>query len=264
MPKSCPTGALKVDIFITTEYEKRPLFRQSISGLAQCQDLIYFRVSAGETDLHIGARYNLQKEALAAALRARAEIKEEIAARPRFASSFEPLKIHGTETALVTAMLKAGELASVGPMAAVAGAVAEYVGRALLHLTDEVIVENGGDIFVYSNKERLVAVLAGGSPLSGRLAVAVKAEGGLGVCTSSGTVGHSISLGKADAALIIAGDCALADAAASHLGNLIQTPDDIEAALDDTLNISGVTGVLVIIGDKMGVKGRIELRIIKQ
>jgi ApbE superfamily uncharacterized protein (UPF0280 family) len=231
--------------------------------LHSARDLVYFRVSAEETDLHIGARRFLQKEAHIAALQARAEIKAEIARRPRFAISFEPLKIHGTETELVASMLKAGITASVGPMAAVAGAIAEYVGRALLKLSDEVIVENGGDIFLRSEKERLVAVHAGESPLSGKLAVAVKPADGLGVCTSSGTVGHSISFGKADAALIIAKDCALADAAASHLGNLVRSADDIDAALDDTLKIDGVNGALIIIGDRVGVKGCVELRVIQ-
>jgi ApbE superfamily uncharacterized protein (UPF0280 family) len=111
-------------------------------------------------------------------------------------------------------------------MAAVAGAIAEYVGRALLPLSEEVIVENGGDIFIFSKRERLAAVYAGDSPLSGRLAVALKPRGGpgtagaFGVCHSSGTVGHSLSFGKADAALVISEDCALADAAATRLGNL--------------------------------------------
>ena len=232
-------------------------------ALHNAKDLTYFRVCVEETDLHIGAKSNLQQEALSAVIKARSEIKAAIADRPRFAVTFEPLKPHGTETPLVMSMLRAGNTSSVGPMASVAGAVAEYVGRALLPFSDEVIVENGGDVFLYSKKERTVAVHAGDSPLSGCLAVAVLPAGGLGVCTSSGTVGHSISFGKTDAAMIIAKDCALADAAASHLGNLVQTPDNIENALDDTMKINGVLGALVIIGDKLGVKGAVELRVIK-
>ncbi len=196
-------------------------------------------------------------------MKARAEIKAAIAARPRFASSFEPIKPHGTETELVAAMLRAGEAASVGPMAAVAGAIAEYVGRALLPQSDEVIVENGGDVFLRSCRERLVAVHAGSSPLGGRLAVAVLPKDGLGICTSSGTVGHSVSFGKADAALVIAADCALADAAATCLGNRVQTAEDIEPAMDAALKIRGVSGALVIIGDRLGVKGDIELRLVE-
>ena len=148
-------------------------------------------------------------------------------------------------------------------MAAVAGAVSEYVGRALSAFTSDVIIENGGDIFLCSGKERLVAVHAGSSPLSGLLAVAVKPQNGLGVCTSSGTVGHSFSFGKADAALIIAKDCALADAAATRFGNLIKTAVDIEPALDEIMSISGISGALAVIGDKMGVKGEVELRVVK-
>lgn len=226
------------------------------------KDLLYFRVSVEETDLHIGARRSLIPEAAQAALEARAEVKAAIADRPRFASSLEPLRIHGTETPLVRGMLEAGILASVGPMAAVAGAVAEAVGRGLLQYSSEVIVENGGDIFLCGSRQRLVAIHAGDSPLSGLLAVAVTPEKGIGVCTSSATVGHSLSLGRADAALVVAGNCALADAAATRLGNLITQPDAIEDALGEICQISGVIGAVAIAGDRIGIQGQIELKTI--
>jgi ApbE superfamily uncharacterized protein (UPF0280 family) len=240
-----------------------PYSDRTYRALHRAGDLVYFRVTAEETDLHIGAKKSLYKEALAAVLRAREEIKAVIADRPRFLTSLEPVKPHGTETPLVASMLKAAQAASVGPMAAVAGAVSEYVGRALSAHSSSVIIENGGDVFLFSDKERLVAVHAGSSPLSGLLAVAVKPENGLGVCTSSGTFGHSLSFGRADAALIIAKDCALADAAATRFGNLIKTAGDIEPALEEIMSINGVSGALAVIGDKMGVKGEVELRALR-
>lgn len=227
------------------------------------KDLVYFRVTAGETDLYIGARAVLEREAMAAVLRARERINGQIAVRPRFKTSFEPLSVHGDEPEPVMQMLRAGELASVGPMAAVAGAIAEYTGRALLEYSPEVIVENGGDVFLMGDRERVVAIHAGDSPLSGLLGVKLLPKNGMGVCTSSGTVGHSVSFGRSDAALVAAKDCALADAAATRLGNLVRTGGDISAALDTITALDGVEGALIIIGDSLGVKGELELVTLK-
>lgn len=234
--------------------------RGSYRVLHEAKDLTYFRVSVDETDLSIGARRDLSREALAAAVEARQFVLREIADRPRFRTSLEPLRSHGTEPALIRKMLAAGELAAVGPMAAVAGAIAEYVGRKLLPQSREVIVENGGDVFLFGEKPRSVAVTAGNSPLSGLLAVTVHPAGGCGICTSSGTVGHSLSLGKADAAMVLARDCALADAAATRLGNLVTDASELDAALDAICAIPGVEGALVIAGEKLGIKGNIEIK----
>ena len=85
------------------------------------------------------------------------------------------------------------------------------------------------------------------------------AEKGLGVCTSSGTVSHSLSFGKADAALIISFDAALADAAATAAGNAVKNKDYIEKGINLAKSIDGVKGVLIIVGDKMGTWGEIKL-----
>ena len=234
--------------------------RGSYRALQGAGDLTYFRVSVDETDLSIGAKKDLRREALAAVLEARRQVTAQITDRPRFRTSLEPLRPHGTESPLVRKMLEAGLLAAVGPMAAVAGAIAEYVGRRLAESSREVIVENGGDVFLFGGKRRSVAVVAGSSPLSGLLAVSVEPGEGLGVCTSSGTVGHSLSLGRADAALVIAGDCALADAAATRLGNLVQGPEGLDGPLEEICAIPGVAGALVIAGDRIGIKGSIVIQ----
>ncbi len=229
----------------------------------EARDLTYFRVSVDETDLSIGARRDLSREALAAVLEARRQVLDEIRDRPRFRTSLEPLRPHGTESPLIRQMLEAGRLAQVGPMAAVAGAIAEYVGRRLAEESREVIVENGGDVFLLGVRARSVAVAAGNSPLSGLLAVSVEPGGGCGVCTSSGTVGHSLSLGKADAALIVARDCALADAAATRLGNLVQDPEKLDGPLDEVCAIPGVEGALIIAGGRIGIKGNLVIQSVR-
>jgi ApbE superfamily uncharacterized protein (UPF0280 family) len=145
-------------------------------------------------------------------------------------------------------------------MAAVAGAISEMTANELLKYSGEVIVENGGDIFLSTKTTRTVGIYAGNSPLSNKLTIEIEpGKSPLGICTSSGTVGHSLSFGKADAAVIISKDTFLADAAATAVGNRVRTPDDIENALAFAASIQGVVGALIIIGDKLGVWGDIKL-----
>jgi ApbE superfamily uncharacterized protein (UPF0280 family) len=157
-------------------------------------------------------------------------------------------------------MCEAAQKASVGPMAAVAGAIAEMTGYELLKYSDEVIVENGGDIFIKTGTARKIGIYAGNSPLSEKLALRILPEQTpAGVCTSSGTVGHSLSFGKADAVVIISRDTFLADAVATSTGNKVKTTDDIEYALNYASKIAGILGTVIIIGDKIGAWGDIEL-----
>jgi len=145
-------------------------------------------------------------------------------------------------------------------MAAVAGAVAEAVGEALLAETDQVIVENGGDIFLWTTRPRVVAVYAGDSPLTGKIGLRVgRVEQPLGLCTSSGTVGHSLSFGKADAAIVLAETAAMADAAATALGNRVQDAGDIESALSWLQGISRALGGVVVVGNSFGAWGEVEV-----
>ena len=208
----------------------------------------------------IGARKNMSGEALAAVRRYRQQLINYIEEDPIFKDSLLPIDVKENAPLIVKIMGEAAKKACVGPMAAVAGAIAEMVGKDLLTQSEEVIVENGGDIFLKTKTPRKIGIYAGESPLSGKIALTINPEDTpLGICTSSGTVGHSLSFGKADAAVIISKDTPLADAAATALGNKVKMPSDIKAAIEFAQKIEGVEGILVIIGDKMGAWGNIKL-----
>jgi len=156
-------------------------------------------------------------------------------------------------------MLLKSNVCGVGPMASVAGAISEYVGNDLLNQTENVIIENGGDIFLKSKKELTVSVYAGESPLSYKVNFIVKPEKTpLGICTSSATVGPSLSFGKADAVCVISQSATLADAAASAIGNKVKSKKDIKPALDFGIKIPGVLGIIIIIGNDMGAIGEVQ------
>jgi ApbE superfamily uncharacterized protein (UPF0280 family) len=144
-------------------------------------------------------------------------------------------------------------------MASVAGAVSEFVGSDLLDQTENLIIENGGDIFIRAKNKLTVAIYAGESTLSYKVNIIVKPEETpLGICTSSATVGPSLSFGIADAVCVISRSATLADAAASAIGNRIKTKKDIKPALDYGMKIPGVKGIVIISGNDMGAIGEVE------
>lgn len=232
------------------------IYRQNMDAVG----LVGFEVVHGETDLHISALRDLTAEASAIVRALRDELDGYVARHPHFVESFVPVEVDAGAPRVVRAMAAAARAAGVGPMAAVAGAVAEHVARALAPLSPEVIVENGGDLYIVGSEPRRVLVLAGDSPLSGKVAIALPAGAPpVAVCTSSGKVGHSVSLGVAHAATIVAVDGALADAVATAAGNLVQGPEDIERALERAMAIRGVQGAVIVADDALGALGRIEL-----
>lgn len=223
-------------------------------------DMISFNVCEYESDLQIFAKTNLKKEAKNAVAKYRKDITEYIRKNPEFLTSLSPVEPTCNAPDIIQDMCNAARLADVGPMAAVAGAVSKYTGRYLLRFTDEVLVENGGDIYVKSKDSRRILIYAGSSPLSNKLALLVPGNNQeLGICTSSGTVGHSLSFGKADAAVILSKDAVLADAAATAVGNAVKNKYDIEAGIKFAMSINGIDGAVIIVGDRMGAWGDINI-----
>ncbi len=229
-------------------------------GLAP-DGLVESVVRVRETDLLIFADRDVTDRARHLVLEYRAQIEEYAAGHGEFLSALAPLPVAPLAPPLVKKMLAAGCLAGVGPMAAVAGCLAEAVGRALLaEGAGEVIVENGGDIFLARRRATTLAIFAADSPLSNRIGIRIAADcGPVGVCTSSASVGHSLSFGRADAVTVVARDTAFADAVATATGNRVHSAADIEAALAWALDREGVLGVVIIVGDRLGAKGEVQL-----
>lgn len=235
--------------------------KRSYRRLVDQGSLTGFLVRVRETDLSIFASSDLRETAHNAVIHYRSQLEAYLAGERHFLTSLTPLAMDPTAPPMVRAMLQAGLAAQVGPMAAVAGAIAEYVGRDLLAAgSAEVTVENGGDIFLARNRECLVGIFAGTSPLNHRVGLKIPATAmPLGVCTSSGTVGHSLSLGKADAVTVLARDTALADGAATRLGNEVTPGRPIEEALAIARTIPGLLGAVIIRGRELGAWGEVEL-----
>ncbi len=224
--------------------------------------LISFNVTIKETNLHIQASNDLKEEASLAVLKCRNYIENYIRQCPDFATSLVPIEIMGIAPEIINKMIKAAKASKVGPMAAIAGAIAEYTGLVLLEKSNEIIVENGGDIFIKSNSETLFTIYANKSPLSMKTGLLIaKRKKPYALCTSSGTLGHSKSYGNADAVTIFSDSAPLADATATSLGNLIKKPNDIEKVINHGKKIQGVLGIVIIKDKNIGLWG--DLQIVK-
>ena len=192
-------------------------------------------------------------------VRQREILEEYIRHHPEFGKSLEPVDARSDAPEVAVRMASAARPVGVGPMAAVAGIMAELAGRAGMDAgADEVIVENGGDIYLSLALPATVALYAGQSGVGGKLAFSIPAEDTpIAVCSSSGKMGHSMSLGNCDLATVVAKDTALADAAATRAANLVRTVDDVDAALAEIDAIPGIDGVLIVKDSHVGLAGNL-------
>ena len=236
-------------------YQERT-YRHSVHA----KGLKSFQVVVGETDLWICAESDLKKQAHDLVFMFRHQIETYIEFHPEFLTSLVPLSDDPYASPIVRDMIRSAIKANVGPMASVAGAMAQWVGEALFDLSEQVIIENGGDIFMTAKRPVTVSIFAGDSPLSGKFGLRIpKRQMPLGICSSSATVGHSLSRGITDVVCLLSKSTALADAAATALGNRVMKSADLEHAAHWAEEIGGIIGGVVIVEDAMATWGDIEL-----
>ncbi len=196
------------------------------------------------------------KIAVDAILEARKDIEDMIKREPFFYTTLEPMDCNGK---IVGRMCQASKLANVGPMATVAGVIAQYAVERMVEAgANFAVVDNGGDIAMFLDRPITVGVFTYSTTLS----LTIEEKGYYAVCTSSGTIGHSISFGFADAATVFARDACIADAFATALGNMIKQEfgkNEIENVLKDFWSKAKehIEGAIVIKGDIVGFAGKI-------
>jgi len=231
---------------------------------ASSSQLISTHVHVKETDLHIQADRDVQRRALELVLQYRLQLEEYIVKYPKFLSSLSPLPKDFTAPPMIQQMYDAARKSGVGPMAAVAGGIAESVGRSLLREgVEEIIIENGGDIFLARKEPSVISIFAGESPLSNKVGLELSPSGPWGICTSSGTIGHSLSMGTADSVTVVARSTYLADAAATRIGNEVGRDENDKHNVNTALKLAGkiedIAGVVVICGEILGALGDVKL-----
>ncbi len=230
-------------------------------NLIAVDDLVASRVCAGESDLFVLANQDVTEPGRGFLLEVRNDIESYIRRDPTFlASQVAHSPLHNAPW-IVIRMAEVSSYYNIGPMAAVAGAVADCVGQQLMKNQTDVIIENGGDIFVHTRKPIVFTLYAGEkSPFSGKLKFKpTSSDSTFGVCTSSGTVGHSFSQGRADAVCVVSQTASQADAAATAMGNKVKHKKDIGQVIQEASNNQSILGIIVALEDKLGIWGEVEI-----
>lgn len=202
-------------------------------------------------------------EALKAAVSAikshRIELEEYIKGSPVFQMALDPIEVEGGPEA-VELMAEASKRAGVGPMAAVAGVLADLAVEEMIGAGAKVaVVENGGEAYFISDRPIDIAIKAGETPLSKRVGFRLK-EFPIGVATSSGLFSHALSFGEAEAVTIFAENAGIADAAATAVANTVKGDDEervVETAVELGLTIEGVRGVFILYRGHVGLGGKV-------
>jgi ApbE superfamily uncharacterized protein (UPF0280 family) len=217
-----------------------------------------FRAKVETSDLYIRAYEDISAPAETIIRRLRNEIQAHIDRQPDFLASFSPVQRLSNCPEIITLMYDASEKAGVGPMAAVAGAVAQEAGLELARYSDEIIVENGGDIWMKVTRPAIVTVYPGGHYFHRVALIKKPGQTPCGICTSSARIGLSFSYGKADAATVISPDAALSDAIATEVCSRVNNEGDMTAAASFGINC-GASGIIIIFRDRLVALGDVEL-----
>ena len=228
----------------------------------------YFNVTVEETDLQIGVNADeyddsISAQALQLVMLLRSQLKNYILLHQEFLTSHWPVEDDEQAPEIARLMIKRSVAAEVGPMAAVAGAFAATIGTQLCAQfgLSELIVENGGDLWIKTEKPVTVRIDAGPSSLSGLIGIEILPEQTpCGVCTSSGSAGHSFSYGKADAVTVVSQCAITADAWATSLCNRIQVTADLQRTVLLAQLIPEISGVVAILHDVVAASGNITLK----
>lgn len=227
----------------------------------------WFCVKFLESDLWIGVdsgsyRASMEADTYAMLVDLRRQMDAYLLMDPQYKTSLTPYDAGLEAPNILKEMSRVSHKTGIGPMSAVAGAVAKRVAEFLG--TKEVIVENGGDIYAQAASDMDISVFAGQSPLSEKIGLHIPAaDFPLGICTSSGTVGPSLSLGRADAVMIVCKDVLLADSYATAMANRIKTVNDLQSVIDRISALPEILGAIAVKDDRMAITGRFELRLFK-
>lgn len=158
-------------------------------------------------------------------------------------------------------MTTAANRLGIGPMSAVAGTIASMAVEAMIRAgATYAIVDNGGDIALINDETVIVGIYAGESGTNVSIGLEIEPRDSiLGICTSSGRIGHSISFGDADAVTILSDDVSLADAAATAIGNAVDGAASIKDAFSIVDGVESITGGLIIAGGQIGIYGSVPI-----
>ena len=189
-----------------------------------------------------------------------ADIEKVIARQPDFEKSLVPVKVMDHYPPVVKDMCRAGEIFNVGPMASIAGAVCDHLAGNIAEKCSFLMIENGGDVYIKSSSPLKVGIFTKNSYFEDRITLLIEAgQTPCGMCSSSGSFGHSLSLGKSDLVTVLCRTAILADTAATAIANTINCEEDIDTAITRFKEYSEIKGLIAIKNKRIGLWGQLQL-----
>ena len=241
-------------------YDKLDLNRNVYRSYIQNKEKFSWQVIYKYTDLLISSDKDIKSKIEKPLKKIYEELEFVIKKDPPFLKSLSPVTIKSFFSPIIKKMCRLSEPFNVGPMASVAGTVNDFIADHLIRYCSSLLIENGGDLFLYSKRDLKVGVYLKNPYFKNKLVLKISVKDmPCGLCSSSSVFGHSLSLGKCDLAIAMAKSSIIADAWATAIANSIITADDIEKSMDYFMRIGDLKGLLIVKDDKIGIWGSIEL-----
>lgn len=218
-------------------------------------------VAYRESDVLFLSDPPLDRKAIGAGIKKYYElIQSYVDQNPQFTTSLSPLNQDSIAPQIIQDMITGSSLSGIGPFSCVAGAICDYLGRELMSFCEELILENGGDLFLSIKNDKTLGVYLGEYARPSSLKVRIKKRPKpFGICSSSGKIGHSFSLGRADVVTVIARDAILADTFATAFCNKLKKKEDIKKIIKEGQKYPFIEGLILACDGTLGVWGDVEL-----
>jgi ApbE superfamily uncharacterized protein (UPF0280 family) len=241
-------------------YKNREIYRNRVKN----KEEFSYRVSYKNTEFIISSNRDI-KDYIEGPLRdIYRDLEFVVEKDPSFLKSLSPVKLKEFYPDTISRMCELSSEFDVGPMAAVAGTVNEYIASFIPDSVENLFIENGGDVYIRSRYDVRTLIYVDNPFFKDSLLIKIKASRTpCGLCASSGTFGHSLSLGKCDLAAVLSGSSISADAAATAIANSVANIADIETAINKYRGFDSVLGMLIIKDDRIGIWGEFELDVLK-
>ena len=238
------------------DYTDRSIYRKNISAGGKYS----YRLTYKYTDIYITCDKDISDRISEPVIRFYSQLEEVISNEKRFGESLIPLAIKKDYPSAVKNMCLSASVFNVGPMAAVAGAMCDAIAASLKDYCSFLMIENGGDAYIKSSRDIKAALFTGSSHFPQNLNIIISPlEMPCGLCSSSGMMGHSLSLGKSDLVTVMSKTATMADAAATAIANSIRSKQDVDMAVEKYVKYEEVKGLVILKDDRLAIWGDIQL-----
>jgi ApbE superfamily uncharacterized protein (UPF0280 family) len=237
-------------------YTDRSIYRRNISAAGKYS----YRLRYKYTDIYITSDRDISGKISQPVITFYSQLENVLSSDKQFGKSITPLSIKKDYPPAVKEMCLSSSIFNVGPMAAVAGAVCDTIAESLKDDCNFLMIENGGDVYIKSSEDIRAGLFTGSRHFPQNINIVISSQAmPCGLCSSSGMMGHSLSLGKSDLVTVMSETSAIADSAATAIANAINSKPDVDKAIKKYSKYEQVRGLIIIKDDRLAIWGDLQL-----